>query len=182
MPPFGPVLVIRAKGDPQALISLARAKVRELDSELPLSNVNTMEQLVSQSIAQRKFGMFLLASFAALALLLAAIGIYGVISYSVAQRTREIGVRMALGARTADVLKLVLKNGLRLATVGLIIGVAGAFFLTRLMTRLLFETGPTDALTFVSVSAGLLLVAFFACYIPARRATKVDPLVALRYE
>jgi putative ABC transport system permease protein len=182
VPPFGPVLVIRAKGDPKALISLARAKVRELDSELPLSNVNTMEQLVSQSIAQRRFGMFLLASFAALALLLAAIGIYGVISYSVAQRTREIGVRMALGARTVDVLKLVLENGLRLATVGLIIGIVGALFLTRLMTRVLFETRPTDFLTFVIVSAGLLLVAFFACYIPARRATKVDPLVALRYE
>lgn len=181
-PPFGPVLVIRAKTDPKALISLARAKVRELDGSVPISNVNTMEQLVSQSIAQRRFGMFLLASFAALALLLAAIGIYGVISYSVAQRTREIGVRMALGARTADVLKLVLQRGLTLAIIGLGIGLIGAFFVTRLMTRLLFDVRPTDGLTFVFVSIGLLAVAFLACYLPARRATKVDPLVALRYE
>ncbi|HEY8227373.1 MAG TPA: ABC transporter permease [Pyrinomonadaceae bacterium] len=181
-PPFGPVLVIRSKGDPKALISLARAKVRELDGDVPISNVNTMEQLVSQSIAQRRFGMFLLSSFAALALLLAAVGIYGVISYSVAQRTREIGVRMALGARTADVLRLILQKGLTLATVGLAIGLLGAFFVTRLMSRLLFQIAPTDGATFVLVSVGLIAVAFLACYLPARRATKVDPLVALRYE
>jgi len=181
-PPFGPVLVIRSKGDPKALISLARAKVRELDGDVPVSNVNTMDQLVAQSVAQRRFGMFLLTGFAALALLLAAIGIYGVISYSVAQRTQEIGVRMALGARTADVLKLVMTNGLKLAAVGLAIGLVGAFLLTRLMARLLFHVGPTDAVTFASVFVGLLLVAFLACYLPARRATKVDPLVALRYE
>ena len=181
-PPFGPVLVIRSKGDPKALISLARAKVRELDGDVPVSNVNTMDQLVAQSVAQRRFGMFLLTGFAALALLLAAIGIYGVISYSVAQRTQEIGVRMALGARTADVLKLVMTNGLKLAAMGLAIGLVGAFLLTRLMARLLFHVGPTDAVTFASVSVGLLLVAFLACYLPARRATKVDPLVALRYE
>jgi putative ABC transport system permease protein len=181
-PPFGPVLVIRSKGDPKALISLARAKVRELDGDVPVSNVNTMDQLVAQSVAQRRFGMFLLTGFAALALLLAAIGIYGVISYSVAQRTQEIGVRMALGARTADVLKLVMTNGLKLAAMGLAIGLVGAFLLTRLMARLLFHVGPTDAVTFASVSVGLLLVAFLACYLPARRATKVDPLVALRCE
>jgi putative ABC transport system permease protein len=181
-PPFGPVLVIRSKGDPKAVISLARAKVRELDRDVPVSNVNTMDQLVAQSVAQRRFGMFLLTGFAALALLLAAIGIYGVISYSVAQRTQEIGVRMALGARTVDVLKLVMTNGLKLAAMGLVIGLVGAFLLTRLMARLLFHVGPTDAVTFASVSVGLLLVAFLACYLPARRATKVDPLVALRYE
>ncbi len=181
-PPFGPVLVIRSKTDPKALISLARTKVRELDGDLPISNVNTMDQLVAQSVAQRRFGMFLLVSFAGVALLLAAIGIYGVISYSVAQRTQEIGVRMALGAQTVDVLKLIMKNGLVLASAGLAIGLAGAFLLTRLMARLLFEIRPTDALTFACVSVGLLLVAFLACYLPARRATKVDPLVALRYE
>lgn len=181
-PPFGPVLVIRSKGDPKALISLARAKVRELDGDVPVSNVNTMDQLVAQSVAQRRFGMFLLTGFAGLALLLAAIGIYGVISYSVAQRTQEIGVRMALGAQTVDVLKLIMKNGLTLACAGLAMGLAGAFLLTRLMARLLFEIRPTDAVTFVLVSAGLMAVAFLACYLPARRATKVDPLVALRYE
>lgn len=182
LPPFGPVLVIRARTDPKALISLARAKVRELDGDLSISNVSTMDQLVAQSVAQRRFGMFLLASFAVVALLLAAIGIYGVISYSVAQRTREIGVRMALGARTADVLRLVLKNGLTLAGLGLAIGLVGAFLSTRVMTKILFEVKPTDALTFASVSVGLMFVAFLACYIPARRATKVDPLVALRDE
>ncbi len=181
-PPFGPVLVIRSKSDPKALISLVRAKVRELDGDLPISNVNTMEQLVAQSVSQRRFGMFLLAGFAGVALLLAAIGIYGVISYSVAQRTQEIGVRMALGAQTMDVLKLIMRNGLTLACAGLAIGLVGAFLLTRLMTRLLFEIRPTDALTFVLVSAGLMVVAILACYLPARRATKVDPLVALRYE
>jgi putative ABC transport system permease protein len=181
-PPFGPVLVVRTKSDPKSLISLARAKVRELDRDLPISNINTMEQLVAQSVAQRRFGMFLLGTFAILALVLAAIGIYGVVSYSVAQRTQEIGVRMALGAQTQDVLKLVLKNGLTLAVIGVGIGLVGALLLTRLMAKLLFEVRPTDVLTFVAVSVGLLGVAFLASYIPARRATKVDPLVALRYE
>jgi len=164
------------------LISLARAKVREIDKDLPILNVNTMEQLVAQSVAQRRFGMFLLATFAILALVLAAIGNYGVVSYSVAQRTQEIGVRMALGAQTQDVLKLILRNGLTLAILGVGIGLAGALFLTRLMAKLLFEVRPTDGLTFAAVSVGLLAVAFLASYIPARRATKVDPLVALRYE
>jgi ABC-type antimicrobial peptide transport system permease subunit len=116
------------------------------------------------------------------ALLLAAIGIYGVISYSVAQRTREIGVRMALGARAWDVLRLILRNGFKLGGIGLAIGIAGALLSSRLMTKLLFDVKPTDALTFVSVSIGLLVVASLACYVPARRATKVDPLVALRDE
>jgi putative ABC transport system permease protein len=181
-PPFGPVVVIRTKSDPKSLVSLARAKVRELDRDLPVSNINTMDQLVAQSVAQRRFGMFLLGTFAILALVLAAIGIYGVVSYSVAQRTQEIGVRMALGAQTRDVLRLVLKNGLTLAVIGVGIGLVGATFLTRLMVKLLFEVRPTDVLTFAAVSVGLLSVAFLASYIPARRATKVDPLVALRYE
>lgn len=181
-PPFGPVVVVRTTSDPQRLISIARAKVRELDRNVPISNVNTMEQLVAQSVAQRRFGMFLLGTFAALALLLAAIGIYGVMSYSVTQRTQEIGVRMALGANATDVLKMVLRNGMLLALIGVGLGLAGAFGLTRLMSRLLFAVTPTDVTTFALVSIGLLAVALAACYLPARRAMKVDPLEALRYE
>jgi putative ABC transport system permease protein len=182
VPPFGPVVVIRTTSDPQRLISIARAKVRELDPNVPISNVNTMEQLVAHSVAQRRFGMFLVGIFAVLALLLAVVGIYGVVSYTVAQRTPEIGVRMALGASATDVLKLVLKNGMSLALIGVGIGLAGALAATRLMVTLLFEVKPTDVVTFAIVSVGLILVALLACYVPARRAMKVDPLVALRAE
>ena len=181
-PPFGPVVVIRTTSDPSRLISIARAKIRELDRDVPISNVNTMEQLVAQSVAQRRFGMFLLGIFALLALLLAAIGIYGVVSYSVTQRTQEIGVRMALGASATDVLKMVLRNGMTLALIGVGLGLVGAFALTRLMARLLFDVTPTDVTTFSLVSAGLIAVALLACYLPARRAMKVNPLEALRYE
>jgi len=181
-PPFGPVVVIRTTGDPQRLISIARAKVRELDREVAISNVNTMDKLVAQSVAQRRFGMFLVGIFAALALVLAVVGIYGVVSYSVAQRTNEIGVRMALGASATDVLKLVLKHGMILALIGVGVGLAGAFAVTRLMVAVLFEVKPTDVVTFATVSVGLIFVALLACYVPARRAMKVDPLVALRYE
>jgi putative ABC transport system permease protein len=181
-PPFGPVVVIRTTSDPKRLISIARAKIRELDRNVPVSNVNTMEELVAQSVAQRRFGMFLVGIFALLALTLAAIGTYGVVSYSVTQRTQEIGVRMALGASTTDVLKMVLRNGMSLALIGVGFGLAGAFGLTRLMSRLLFEVKPTDVTTFALVSVVLMVVALLACYLPARRAMKVDPLEALRYE
>ena len=181
-PPFGPVVVIRTTSDPKRLISIARAKVREIDRDVPISNVNTMEELVAQSVAQRRFGMFLLGAFAVLALVLAAIGIYGVVSYSVTQRTQEIGVRMALGANAVDVLKMVLRNGMSLALIGVGLGLAGAFALTRLMARLLFEVTPTDVTTFALVSVALTAVALLACYLPARRAMNVDPLEALRDE
>jgi predicted permease len=181
-PPFGPVIVIRTTGDPQRLISIARAKVRELDRNVAISNVNTMDKLVAQSVAQRRFGMFLVGIFAALALVLAVVGIYGVVSYTVAQRTNEIGVRMALGASATDVLKLVLRNGMTLALIGVGVGLAGAFAVTRLMVAVLFDVKPTDVATFATVSVGLIFVALLACYVPARRAMKVDPLVALRYE
>lgn len=181
-PPFGPVVVIRTTADPRRIISSVRAKVRELDRDLPVSHINTMEQLVTQSVAQRRFGMLLLGIFAVLAVLLAGVGIYGVMSYSVTQRTQEMGVRMALGAQAADVLKLVVRNGMTLAFIGVSLGLVGAFALTRLMARLLFEVSPTDVLTFAVVPLVLIGVALFACYIPARRATKVDPLKALRYE
>lgn len=181
-PPFSPVVVIRTTSDPENLISLARAKVRELDRDVPITNVNTMEQLVAQSVAQRRFGMFLVTIFAAIALVLAVIGIYGVVSYSVAQRTTEIGLRMALGASTTDVLKLVLRKGMTLALIGVGVGLAGAVAATRLMTAMLFAVKPTDIATFSIVSVGLIFVALLACYVPARRAMKVDPLVALRDE
>jgi putative ABC transport system permease protein len=141
-----------------------------------------MEQRFSKAIAQPRFRTILIALFAGVALVLACVGIYGVISYSVSQRTHEIGIRMALGAGRRNVLKLVIGQGAWLAIIGVAIGLGGAFALTRLMAGLLFGVTPTDAATFVSVPLVLILVALLACYIPARRATKVDPLVALRYE
>jgi ABC-type antimicrobial peptide transport system permease subunit len=141
-----------------------------------------MDQLLGNSLAARRLTLVLMGSFAALALLLAAIGVYGVVSYSVRQRTHEIGVRMALGAQRSDVLKLILAQGARLGLLGVAIGLGSALALTRLMEALLFETRPTDPFTFTVTSAVLALVALFACYLPARRATKVDPMVALRRE
>jgi putative ABC transport system permease protein len=175
------VLMIRTT-NPENVVSAIRRDVQALDPNLPLYGIRTMENVISESIAAARFRTSLLAIFAAVALVLAMVGIYGVMSYAVTQRTHEMGIRMALGARGLDVVKLIVRNGMSLALVGAIIGLAGAFAITRLMTGLLFGVSPTDALTFVLVTAGLLLVAMFACYIPARRATKVDPLVALRYE
>jgi putative ABC transport system permease protein len=144
--------------------------------------VITLEQLMGESIMIRKFFMLLLLVFATLALMLAAVGIYGVMSYVASQRTHEIGIRMALGAQASDVLKLIIGNGMVLAMIGVAAGLAGSFALTRLLAGLLFGVSATDAVTFTVVSLALIAVALFACYIPARRATKVDPLVALRYE
>jgi putative ABC transport system permease protein len=141
-----------------------------------------MDRLLARSIAGSRFNTVLLIVFALVALLLAAVGTYGVMSYAVTQRTHEFGIRMALGAGASNVLGLVLRRGMSLAIFGLLFGLAGAFALTRLMTTLLFEVNPTDTVTFAVVSGSLLLVALLACYIPARRATKVSPLVALRYE
>jgi ABC-type antimicrobial peptide transport system permease subunit len=141
-----------------------------------------MNELVNDSVGTRRFALFLLIMFASLALILAATGIYGVISYSVVQRTQEIGIRVALGAQRSDVLRMVVVQCMRLALAGVVVGVVGAFGLTRLMTSLLFGVAPTDKVTFILVAVSLLVVALFACFIPARRATKIDPLVALRYE
>ncbi len=181
-PPTGPVFVIRTTSDPKNLIAAARAKVRELDRNLPIGNVNTMEELVAQSVAPRRFGMILLGIFAALALLLAGIGLYGVMSYAVTQRTQEIGIRLALGAQRRDVLKLVIGQGMALTAAGIGLGLAAAFALTRLMAGLLFGVKATDPLTFAFIALLLTGVALLACYLPARRAMKVDPMVALRYE
>jgi ABC-type antimicrobial peptide transport system permease subunit len=163
-----------------------RSQVRSIGGDVVVANINTMEELVSASIAQRRFSMLLLGVFAAIALLLAAVGIYGVISYSVAQRASEIGVRMALGAQSRDVIKMVLREGMLLALIGVGIGLVAAFALARLMasllSNLLFNVRATDPITFVGVAALLALVALAACYIPARRAAKVDPMVALRCE
>jgi len=142
----------------------------------------TMHQVVSRSVADSRFSMLLLLILALIALALAAVGIYGVMSQAVAERTQEIGIRMALGARAFDVLKLIVRNGMRVALVGIAIGLGGAFALTRLMTSLLFGVSPTDLMTFAAVSGLLILIALLACYIPARRAAKVDPLEALRFE
>ena len=157
-------------------------QIWKVDPRLPVTKVETMKEVAADSFAARRFNMFLLSIFAALALVLAAVGIYGVMSYAVTQRTQEIGIRMALGARAIDVLKLIIRNGLKLIMIGVVIGLAGAVALTRLLSTLLFGVTPTDMLTFVVVSATLIVVALLACFLPARRATKVDPLVALRYE
>jgi putative ABC transport system permease protein len=174
--------VVRATSDSASLEGSVRNAVRELDPALPLYNLRSMEEVVSKSMVQPRFLALLLATFSGIALFLAAIGIYGVMAYSVAQRTQEIGVRMALGARPLHVLRLVFKQSLVMLLIGAVIGLAGAFALTRLMRTLLFEITATDPLTYVSVIGLLTIVALLACYIPARRAAKVDPLIALRYE
>jgi putative ABC transport system permease protein len=174
--------VVRAASDSLALESSIRSVVRELDPSLPVYNLWTMNEVVSKSMVQPRFLALLLATFSGIALFLAAIGIYGVMAYSVAQRTQEIGVRMALGARPLHVLRLVVGQSLVMLVTGTVIGLAGAFALTRLMRTLLFEITATDPLTYVSVIGLLAVVALLACYIPARRAAKVDPLIALRYE
>jgi putative ABC transport system permease protein len=175
-------MVARTQSEPGAMAQAVKQEIWKVDSRLPITELKTMNDVAAASFAARRFNMLLLAIFAALALVLAAVGIYGVMSYAVTQRTQEIGIRMALGARATDVLTLIIRNGMILAALGLVIGVAGAFALTRLLTTLLFGVTPTDKPTFIAVSAVLAFVTLLACYIPARRATKVDPLVALRYE
>ena len=177
-----PFFVVRTNGDPTALVASIRNVLAGIDKNLPMAAVLTMDQIMSTSIAQPRLEAVLLGTFGGLAMLLAAIGIYGVMSYSVSQRTSEIGVRMALGADRGDVLALVCKQGLRLAAIGLAAGLVLALFATRLMSKILFGVSPTDPMTFAAIIVLLALVALFACYVPARRATKVDPMVALRYE
>jgi putative ABC transport system permease protein len=175
-------LVIRTQNDPLSIVGAVRQEVHALDPDQPIAAVKKMNDWLDSSVAGPRYRTTLLGLFAALAMILAATGIYGVMSYSVAQRTHEIGVRMALGARQLDVLKLVVRQGMLLTFVGVILGLAGAFALTRVMASLLFGVTAKDPFTFAVVAALLIAVAFVACFIPARRATKVDPLVALRYE
>jgi predicted permease len=175
-------VLVRSSGSSPVPFQTIRAALQEMDPEHVLFAPQTMEQAIADSLGQHRFSMLLLSGFAALALVLASVGIYGVVSYSVGQRTGEIGVRIALGARRGDVLRLVLGEGLRIALVGIAIGVIAALALTRLMAHLLHGVSPTDPLTFVAVASGLAAVALAACYLPARRATRVEPMVALRHE
>jgi predicted permease len=184
--PLGPqrnqILFVRTAGNPADLAASIRGAVAAIDRNQPVANIKTLSEVVAATVAPRKFSMMLFTLFAALAMLLAALGIYGVMAYSVAERTHEVGIRMALGARQSDVLRLIIKKGMAITLIGVAAGLAVAFGLTRLMTTLLFGVTPTDATTFAAVAAFVVTVALLACYIPARRAAKVDPVIALRAE
>jgi predicted permease len=178
----GMVIVMRAQGDPMSLVAAMRTELWALDRDLPLADIKTLDQVASAALARTRFTMLLLSVFAGVALLLAAVGIYGVMSYSVTQRTHEIGIRVALGAQRRDVIRLVARQGMRLALAGLGAGLIAALVLTRVMSSLLFGVGATDPITFASIALLLTGVALGACFVPARRATKMDPMIALRHE
>ncbi len=175
-------LVVRAAQDSSNLIANVRSAITAVDPDQPVANIRSMENIVSEFIAPRRLTMLLAGLFATLALLLAIIGLYGVISYSVAQRSRELGVRLALGAAKGDILHLIITHGFGLAVAGIILGMAGALVFSQVLSSLLFGITATDPLTFGAVALLLLAVSLLACYIPARRATRVDPMIALRYE
>jgi putative ABC transport system permease protein len=176
------ILFVRSAGNPADLAAPIRDLVAAIDRNQPVANISTMTEVIGATLAPRRFNMLLFALFAVLALLLATLGIYGVMAYSVAQRTHEMGIRMALGARQSDVLRLVIGKGMTLTLIGVAIGLALALLLTPLLSTLLFEVTPTDLVTFAAISVFLIVIALLACYLPARRATRVDPLTALRYE
>jgi putative ABC transport system permease protein len=175
-------LQVRTSGNPNAVLGTVRAQVQSIDRNLALTNIQTIGQILSDGLWAARMGAALLTLFALLALILASIGIYGVMAYSVSQRTQEVGIRMALGAQPSHVFKLVIGQGMILAAIGMAAGLAGALLLTRVLASLLFGVSPHDPITFGGVTVLLGLVALLACYVPARRATRIDPLVALRYE
>jgi putative ABC transport system permease protein len=175
-------MLVRTNSDPRGLISAIRSEVQGMDPEVPVFNVKTMDEYIAATVAAPRFNTTLLGIFAAVALVLTIVGLYGVMSYSVARRTNEIGIRMALGAQTRDVLRLIVSQGFKLVLLGLAIGLVGAFALMRVISSLLFGVTTKDPLTFVAVALVLAGVALLACYIPARRAARVDPLKALHYE
>ena len=178
----GMAVIIKASGDPTQLIASAREQVKAMDPEQPIYNIRTMQDIRAESVAPERLNLTLLSIFAGIALVLAIVGLYGVMSYSVTQRTHEIGIRMAIGAQPRDVFRMVLGQGMMLALIGVGIGLVGAFALTRLMATMLFGVEPTDPATFAAIAVLLTTVALVACYIPGRRATKVDPVISLRYE
>jgi putative ABC transport system permease protein len=175
-------VTVRTQGDPNVVVPSIRKELAQIDKDQPMANIATMEDILADSVTEPRLESLLLGLFGGLGLVLAAVGIYGVTSYSVTLRTHEIGIRMALGAKHDDVLKMVLQQGMKLAIVGVAVGLVASLALTRLIASLLYGVKPTDPLTFALVSIGLAAVAFLASYIPARRATKVDPMVALRNE
>src|SRR5262249_31845599 len=169
-------------GDPLSLAAAVRREIQAIDADVPTSDIRTMEQYLAASVAPRRFNLWLLTVFAVVALVLAGTGLYGVISFGVAQRKHEIGIRMAVGARAEDVLKLVLGQGLALALVGVGVGLGAALVLTRVIKNLLFSVSATDPPTLLGIAALLMFVALLACWMPARRAMAVDPMIALRHE
>jgi predicted permease len=182
IPSSGMTVIVKGPADPNQMVSAIREQVRQIDADQPIYSIRTMDEIRSESVAGERLNLTLLSLFAGIALVLAVVGIYGVMSYSVTQRTHEIGIRMAIGAQPRDVFKMIMAQGMMMALIGVALGLAGAFGLTRLMATMLFGVEPTDPLTFVSIAALLTSVALVACYVPGRRATKVDPVVSLRYE
>jgi ABC-type antimicrobial peptide transport system permease subunit len=178
----GTGVVVRFEGDAQAVAKAIRTGLQGMSGEQVMYSVETMQEVIAETLGERRVSMIVLAAFAALALGLASMGIYGVISYLVGQRTHEIGIRVALGAKQSDVLGMVLREGIRMTVIGVAIGLIAAAGLTRLMANLLFGVSATDPLTFAGVAVVLTFVALVACYLPARRAMKVDPILALRHE
>jgi len=175
-------ITVRSSEKSSAAVAAVRRELQQLDPTLPISQVRTLDEIVSAAQSRPRFLTVLLTSFSSLALLLAATGIYGVISYSVSRRTREFGLRMAVGAQRSDVVELVLKRGIRLAALGIVLGLAAAFGLTRFLSAMLFGIAPTDSATFLVTPILLIAIALLACWLPARRAARVDPMVALRHE
>ena len=175
-------IVVRSASNPTSLVSAVTNAVRETDRDVPIVDVRTMDELVKSSLSQQRFSLLLLGAFAMLAVLLAAVGIYSVLSYSVRRRVQEIGIRLALGARLSDVLRMIVIEGMKPTLLGVTIGIVGALALARVMSSLVFGVKPTDPITFLAVATVLALVALSATIVPAYRAAKVDPMVALRYE